>query len=133
MNTFSLQLYGETEVQSREGLQLVVAHDASGSFAVGAGHERMLAILTPGVLRLRYAAGKVEYAATMGGTLYFVGNRMHIVTQEFAFAPSPEELDRDLKVTWQAEDAERAELRAQIHRLDRAMLAALARLERARV
>ncbi|HXE31101.1 MAG TPA: hypothetical protein VN515_04805 [Terriglobales bacterium] len=132
MKTFRLQLHGATEEQTHEGLQSVVAHDASGSFAVLAGHERLLTRLTSGIVRLQYADGSRAYAAVMGGLLYFAENQMHIVTRELHLAASDEVLEESLEAEWQAQEAELTELRAQIRRLDRAILTAMAGLGRAK-
>jgi len=66
-----------------------VGEDASGSFGILAGHDRMTTALIVGLARLRTGAGKVLYLALPGGILHFdadvltVSSRLCLVDDDY--------------------------------------------------
>lgn len=83
MNTFELRLRDATHAEHIAGVTSFVGEDASGSFGLLAGAERMMTSLVIGLARFRVGDGPWRYLAMPGALLYFADNRLSISTRRF--------------------------------------------------
>lgn len=64
-----------TILADEDQVEAVHAEDASGAFGILPGHEAMLAVLPPSVLRWRTKAGEMRFCAHGGGVLTVADGR----------------------------------------------------------
>ena len=83
MNSFSLQLLATEEQHRFEGVTSFVGEDASGSFGILAGHQRLMTSLVFGLARFRCGSDPWQYLAVPSALLYFVDDRLQICTRRY--------------------------------------------------
>lgn len=88
------------------GLQSVVAQDASGQFGIRPGHEALLTVLEPGLLRCCGEDGQWRTLATSGGALVCRGNRLQLVCARFLLAEDEQDLLAQLAAEQRRESGE---------------------------
>jgi F-type H+-transporting ATPase subunit epsilon len=122
MSGFTLHLQSATQYARLENVESFVARDASGSFGVLAGHERMMTTLAYGMARLREAGGAWRYVALPGGLAYFVDGELYISTRRFVLGEDFDTVAAAVERTLQAEDAALRSLKESVARLEREMV-----------
>lgn len=96
MNTLSLQLLdGSSEIRL-EGIASLVAEDVSGQFGLLPGHEALVTLLRPGLIRCRLLAGGQRFLASAGGPLVCRANQVRIVSPRFLCAERADQLSAQL-------------------------------------
>ncbi|WP_313089665.1 F0F1 ATP synthase subunit epsilon [Pseudomonas sp.] len=82
--------------------------DASGSFGLLGGHEDLLTVLQPTVLRWRRVSGEQGYCAVQGGVLSLSGQQLRIACRDGHVGARLEELEAGVQQAQQAQvDSER--------------------------
>ncbi|HYW93036.1 MAG TPA: F0F1 ATP synthase subunit epsilon [Gammaproteobacteria bacterium] len=132
MNGFRLELHGATERRAFEAVESFIGEDASGSFGILPGHERLVTALVFGLASFRPAGGDWQYLATTGGTLYFADGALRIATRRFLVEPDYAAVSAALERQLATEEAELRRVRDSLHRLEEGMYRRLERLQRPR-
>ncbi len=83
MKTFTLWLQDATHEKKYTDVCSFVGEDSSGSFAILAGHARMMTSLVMGLSRFRCKNGNWQYIATPGSLVYFKNNKLMLITRHF--------------------------------------------------
>ncbi len=82
--------------------------DASGSFGLLGGHEDLLTVLQPTVLRWRRVSGEQGYCAVQGGVLSLSGQQLRIACRDGHVGARLEELEAGVQQAHQFQvDSER--------------------------
>ncbi len=82
--------------------------DASGSFGLLGGHEDLLTVLQPTVLRWRRVSGEQGYCAVQGGVLSLSGQQLRIACRDGHVGARLDELEAGVQQAQQAQvDSER--------------------------
>lgn len=131
MKTFVLHLQDAGQYERIEDAVNFVGEDASGSFGILAGHERMMTSLVFGLARYRTAAGHWEFLAMPGGLLYFTENQLYISTRRYLRDADYQRISLALDQQIQAEEEGLDKIRESLHRLEEEMFKRLWRLRRA--
>ncbi|GKS60086.1 hypothetical protein YTPLAS18_36130 [Nitrospira sp.] len=130
MNTFTLQLHGATQHERVEDVTAFVAHDASGSFGLLAGHERMMTSLPFGLARFRHADGDWEYLAVPKALVYFHESTLSVTCRRYLRDPDYERISQALEEQLRAEETALRGIKDSLERLEEEMLRRLWRLGR---
>lgn len=130
MNTFCLHLLSLREAQHIDNVAAFTGTDASGQFALRARHERFVAVLEPGLARLRRADGGEEYVAQPGAVLRFVDNAVQLVARDFLRSSDLATVNRALAERFASDERALREVRERLLTLEREMLRRLWRLQR---
>jgi len=130
VNAFTLHLQGATQYERIEGVTSFVGRDASGSFGLLAGHQRLMTTLAFGLARFRIAGGAWQYLAMPGAVLYFIGNELFISTRRYVrddhYARITQTLDEQLR----ADEAGLRSIKDSLRRLEEEMFKRLWRIGR---
>jgi F-type H+-transporting ATPase subunit epsilon len=129
-NTFDMHLQSPSRYECISGLTSFVGLDASGSFGILAGHERMLTILSPGIMRLTCGQSATEYLGLSGGVLYFVRNQLFISTMKYLRGTDHSQLHNNLKEQIKIQECEVAQLAQAVRKMEESLLKRLANAER---
>jgi len=128
MKTFVLHLQSATQYERVSDVVSFVGADASGSFGILAGHERMISTLGFGLARCRTADEKWQYIAMPGAVLYFVGAELTVSTRRYLRGPDYASMSGALHEQLLAEEEKLREVRQTLARLEDEMLRHLQRL-----
>lgn len=111
MSALSIRLLDGRSESRLDGVQGLVCADASGQFGIRPGHEPLVTMLEPGLLRCRMAGGESRFLACAGGPLVCRGNVICIVSTRFLLQDDPQalaaQLARQLASEGQARSASR--------------------------
>jgi len=132
MNAFVLHLQGATQYERIEGVTSFVGRDASGSFGIMAGHQRLMTSLVFGLARFRAADGTWHYLAVPGAVLYFVGNELFINTRRYVRDEDYARVTRVLDEQLRSEEAGLQSIKDSLRRLEEEMFKRLWRMGRGR-
>lgn len=83
MSSFILSLQDASHAEEFKGITSFVGEDASGSFGILPGHERMMTSLVMGLARFRGQDQNWQYIATPGALLYFQANQLTLLSRHF--------------------------------------------------
>lgn len=122
MNAFVLYLQQPGSRDRIDGVHDFIAEDASGSFGIRPGHERMITVLSYGLAQYRGEDGAWTYLAVPGGLLYFVDNELYICSRRLSRHDDPADAARELANRRAAEELERARAQGTLKSLEREML-----------
>lgn len=124
MSAFALNLLDGRSVHRIDGVTSLVASDAFGAFGVLAGHEPLVTVLEPGLLRWRRAApGGWTFAACAGGLLRCAGGgEVTVVSSRFVQGADLDALQQALGVLVERETTLRVSSRESQERLDTALV-----------
>lgn len=122
MKTFTLILRDATHVERFQDVTSLVAEDASGSFGILAGHERMMTILVFGLARFRLRETAWRYLALPGGVLYAVGDEVSISTRRFLIGEDYENISAALQEQLLLEESNLKALKKSLHSMDQEVL-----------
>jgi F-type H+-transporting ATPase subunit epsilon len=103
VKAFTLRLEDAFRGEDIAGVTSFIGEDASGSFGLLAGHERMIAVLEPGLSRYRRGEAAWEYLAATGGVVYFSDNVLSFASRRYLLGSDPEAIGRELEAQLQAE------------------------------
>lgn len=122
MTGFILHLQAATQYERLEGVISLVAEDASGSFGILPGHERLVTTLVPGLTRFRTGGvAPWQYLALPGAVLYFVNNELFINTRRYLRGADYAGISAVLESQLLAEEQELAQLKQSLHHMEEAM------------
>ena len=122
MTGFILHLQAATQYERIEGVISLVAEDASGSFGILPGHERLVTTLVPGLARFRTGdVASWQYLALPGAVLYFVDNELFINTRRYLRGADYADISAALEAQLLAEEQELAQLKQSLHHMEEAM------------
>lgn len=130
MRPFVLALLTGEEEERIDDVTSLVAEDETGSFGILAGHAPFLAVLEPGLVRLRRGDGEGLFLAVPGGLLRVVADRVVLVARRCFRGRDPHEVARRLAEELARKAPARAERRRRLERLEAEMLRRLVELER---
>lgn len=130
MNTFAIRLLSPDADERLDTVEAFVGEDASGQFALRAGHERFLTVLVPGLARLRMADGRGDYLAQPGAVAHFADNALTLAGRAFLRGDDAERVSRDLETRLAAEEKTLHDVHEHLAQLEREMLRRLWRLQR---
>lgn len=132
MSSFDLHLLSPRANERIVGVAAFAGEDPSGQFALRAHHECFVTALVPGLSRLRYDDGRVEYLAQPGGVLYFAGNTLTFAARDYLRSDDLHAVSRALEERFASEEASLGQLHEQLRQMEREMFRRLWRLQRER-
>lgn len=132
MNTFTLSLHSARQSERIEAVESFVGEDASGSFGLKAGHERLMTVLVFGLARYRCQGQDWRYLAVPGGVLRFADNQLVIATRRYLQDSDYTRISTALTEQLLREEDVLSGLKQQVQRLEQAMLQQLIEIERGR-
>jgi F-type H+-transporting ATPase subunit epsilon len=132
MNTFILHLQSATEYDRIEGVTSLVGQDASGAFGIMPKHERMLSLLTFGLVRFRVGEESWQYLAVPGALLYCLDNQLFLNTRRFVRGDDYEAVRATLQKQFRTEEKELKDMKQSLRRLEQEMFKRLLEMHRGR-
>jgi F-type H+-transporting ATPase subunit epsilon len=119
---FTLHLQATTQYERIDGVVSLVAEDASGSFGILPGHERLVTTLVPGLARFRTgSSASWQYLALPGAVLYFVDNELFINTRRYLRGADYAGISVALEAQLLAEERELSRLKQSLHQMEEEM------------
>lgn len=106
-----------------------VGEDASGSFGILAGHDRMITSLVFGLARFRTVNGPWEYLALPGAMLYFTDNKLHIDTRRYLRSDDYENISQGLVDVLAVEEQDLLEMKSNLRRIEENIMRRLLEME----
>jgi F-type H+-transporting ATPase subunit epsilon len=132
MNTFILHLQSATEYERIEGVTSLVGQDASGVFGIMPKHERLLSLLTFGLVRFRVGEGSWQYLAVPGALFYFLDNQLFLNTRRYIRGDDYEAVRATLRKQFMTEEKELKDMKQSLRRLEEEMFKRLLEMHRGR-
>jgi len=130
MNSFTLELQSATEAEQIEGVTSFVGEDASGSFGIQAGHERMMSSLVIGMARFRVDQEPWRYIAMTGALLYFHDNLLTLSTRRYLIDEDYERISVALQQQLLVEEENLHGMKQSLHHMEEEMLKRLWKIGR---
>lgn len=130
MRTMTLHLLDSTGSGRFDEVTSFVGEDASGSFGILPGHERMMTALAVGLSRFRVGDDEWHYLALPGGILSGGGDRLTLCTRRCLHDTDIRRMGALLAELQQAEEGTLGGIRESLHRLEEEMLRRLREIER---
>jgi F-type H+-transporting ATPase subunit epsilon len=132
MNTFVLHLQDATRLERVDNVESFVGTDASGSFGVQAGHERLLTSLVFGLARYRVAGEPWQYLALPRALLYMRNGELFVSARRYFRDADYRRMSGALDAQLTKEEEELKEVHNSLRRMEEAMLKRLWELSRER-
>lgn len=129
MKTFQMILRDTARHEYINGVVSFVGEDASGSFGILAGHDRMITSLVFGLARFSTEDGLWQYLAMPGAMLYFTGNQLHINTRRYLMSDNYENVSQALVEILTVEEQDLQEMKRNLHRIEESIMRQLMELE----
>ncbi len=130
MRVMTLHLRHATGSELFADVTSFVGEDASGSFGILPGHERMMTALGVGLARFRTKSEEWHYLALPGGILSGGGERLTLCTRRYLHDTDVRRMGELLADLQQAEEETLGGIRESLHRLEEEMLRRLREIER---
>jgi len=130
MSTFTLRLQDATRTEEFTGVTSFVGEDASGSFGILAGHDRLMTTLVIGLARFRINAQAWQYLALPGGVLYFHANVLTLSTRHYLLDDDYMRISQALDKQLLAEEEKLHTMKESLHRMEEEILKRLWTLSR---
>lgn len=121
MKRFVLHLQSATQYERVDDVTAFVGEDATGSFGIMAGHQRMMTPLQFGLARFRTGDGEWQFLALPGALLYFVDNELFLNTRRYLRDRDCTRITRNLEEQLRTEEAALRQVRESLHRLEEEM------------
>ncbi len=122
MDGFELSLTDINQTRNFDAVRSFVGEDASGSFGILPGHARFMTAIVMGLCRFQQSDGGWLYAATAGGLLYFLGDRLRITTRHFFVERDYARISRILEEQLLAEEARLHSQKQSLRRMEEEVL-----------
>lgn len=132
MTSFVMHLQSATQYERIDRVTMFVGEDASGSFGIMAGHQRMMTPLQFGLARFRTNDTDWQFLALPGGLLYFVDNQLFVNTRHYLRDRDCVRITKALEEQLRKEEASLREIKDSLHRLEEEMFKRLWWLGRGR-
>jgi F-type H+-transporting ATPase subunit epsilon len=127
MNTFVMHLQSPSQYERIDDIISFVGIDESGSFGILPRHERMMTVLSPGIMRFILAGNEPEYLGLAESVLRFVDNQLFISCHKYLRDRNYEHLADALVQKLHEEEEELAAMRETIRQMEEALLKQLVR------
>lgn len=121
MNRFVLHLQSATQYERIEQVTAFVGQDASGSFGIMAGHQRLMTPLLFGLARFRIEDDEWQFLALPGALLYFVNNELFLNTRRYLRDRDCTRITHALDDQLRAEETALHQVKESLHRLEEEM------------
>lgn len=121
MSQFVLHLQSATQYERIEHVTAFVGQDASGSFGIMAGHQRMMTSLLFGLARVRIGDGEWQFLALPGALLYFVNNELFLNTRRYLRDRDCTRITHALDDQLRTEEAALRQVKESLRRLEEEM------------
>ncbi len=132
MRQFVVHLQSATQYERIERVTIFVGEDASGSFGIMAGHQRMMTSLQFGLARFRTDDSDWQFLALPDALLYFVDNELLLNARHYLRDRECAGITKALEEQLRKEEAGLRELKDSLHRLEEEMFKRLWKLGRGR-
>jgi len=132
MNTFVMHLQDATRYERIERVESFVGTDASGSFGVQAGHERLMTSLVFGLARYRVAGEPWQYIALPRALLYMLTGELYVSARRYFRDPDYRRMSDALTAQLRSEEDELKQVRESLRRMEEEMFKRLWELGRER-
>lgn len=130
MRTFTLHLQDATRSEQVPDVVSFVGGDASGSFGILAGHERMMTMLGFGLARYRRQDEGWQHLALPGGLLYFVDGQLFVCTRRFVRDPDYQRISAALNEELRGQEEALRGIKEGLRRLEEELLRRMWRIGR---
>jgi F-type H+-transporting ATPase subunit epsilon len=114
----TLELLSASRAERIEGVTSFVGQDITGSFGILPGHARFMTALVLGLARYRVNAGAWQYLALPGALLYFVENRLEIISRRYLRDENYERINKMMDEQLRAEESELRATKESLHRME---------------
>ncbi|HWB85242.1 MAG TPA: F0F1 ATP synthase subunit epsilon [Bryobacteraceae bacterium] len=132
MNTLVLHLQSGTQYERVEGITSFAGQDASGSFGILPGHERLMSLLIFGLARFRIGEEDWQYLAVPGALVYFLDNQLYLNTRRYVRGGDYEAIRATLRTQFMAEETELHDVKRSVQRLEEEMFKRFLEMNRGR-
>lgn len=130
MSSFTMKLLATDQQQNIRGVTSFVGEDASGSFGILAGHQRLITSLVFGLARFRCDSGPWKYLAVPGALLYFIDNQLHVCTRRYLIDTDYERISTLLQEQLVTEEERMRALKSSVRQMEDQILQRLWELGR---
>jgi F-type H+-transporting ATPase subunit epsilon len=117
VNVMTLDLLSASRVERIDDVTSFVGQDVTGSFGILPGHSRFMTALVFGLARYRVNTGAWQYLALPGALLYFVENRLEIISRRYLRDENYERINKRLDEQLRAEESELHATKESLHRM----------------
>lgn len=132
VNTFVMHLQDATSYERIESVESFVGVDASGSFGIQAGHERLMTSLVFGLARYRVGGQPWQYIALPRALLYFLEGELYVSTRRYLRDPDYRRISQALTARLRTEEDDLKQVRESLRRMEEQMFKRLWELSRGR-
>ena len=132
MSTFVMHLQDATRHERIDNVESFVGTDASGSFGVQAGHERLLTSLVFGLARYRAMGEPWQYVAVPRALLYMRDGELYLCARRYFRDADYQRMSAALAAQLREEEEQLKQVRDSLQRMEEAMLKRLWELSRER-
>jgi len=132
MNHFVLHLQSATQYERIENVTAFVGEDATGSFGIMAGHQRIMTPLQFGLARFCTEDSEWQFLATPGALLYFINNELFLNTRRYLRDRDCLRITQVLDEQLRTEETALRQVKESLHRLEEEMFKRLWELSRSR-
>jgi F-type H+-transporting ATPase subunit epsilon len=132
MKTFVMELQDATRYERIEEVESFVGTDASGSFGVRAGHERLMSSLVFGLARYRVAGEPWQYLALPRALLYVREGVLYLCARRYFRDSDYHRMSDALTTRLRAEEEALKQVRDSLRRMEEEMFKRLWELSRGR-
>lgn len=129
MNSFALVLQDATRIERIDGVVAFVGSDASGSFGLRPGHERMITELAFGLARYRVDGAAWQYLAAPGALLYFRDDTLTLCARRFVRGDDHRLIAATLHEQLQSEEQNLRRIKVSLRQMEDAILKRLYELD----
>jgi F-type H+-transporting ATPase subunit epsilon len=120
--SLELEILAPDHVVMKDRIVAMQAADSSGRFGIRTGHEDLLTVLVPCVVRVQFESGGERFAAVDGGVLLLEGGRISIVTRDAVVADRIEQVADAAAVMLEARRAKERAARSGFAELETTLL-----------
>lgn len=132
VNTFVMHLQDATRYERIERVESFVGTDASGSFGVQAGHERLMTSLVFGLARYRVAEQPWQYVALPRALLYMLEGQLYVSARRYFRDADYRRMSDALTARLRTEEDALKQVRESLRRMEEEMFKRLWELSRGR-
>jgi F-type H+-transporting ATPase subunit epsilon len=122
VKTFALQIQEPADSRRITGVRTFIGEDASGSFGIRAGHERLMTILVFGLARFMLEGGAWQYLAMPGALLYFADNTLILNARRVVTDSDYERISATLQEQLAADEEALHGIKESLRRMEEEML-----------
>jgi F-type H+-transporting ATPase subunit epsilon len=122
MKYFTITIRSTQQTDDISNVFSFVGEDDSGSFGILAGHARIMTSLVTGLARFKVKNEPWQYLAMPGAILYFVDNKLTLITRRYLKSANYEKLASGLREILLIEEEQLIDMKENILRLEKEML-----------